>query len=363
LKQIPYNKLIIHIGLSTDVKHNAFEGGLLLFLSKQLSNQYDSLIEYAEEINRLNSGTATSIIVIHNDKIVTEHYSGYHSQLPNARQVKADSQFNVGSVRKSYIGLAVAIAIHEGRIQSIDDPVSDYLPNLDRTLMEGTTIRHLLTHTHGLTSDNHGNLIREFHSGSNWSYRNEGVEMLTQIILQVMGVSVAQLIKERISLPLEFTETGWQSEENARLVKVVNDSHGQQQSMAEGVFDLFVSAKELAYWGYLHLKKGRIGDNKVVPEAVIELSTSLQSPLSNDKDLPQHGFFWYVKDSDAKRSEIGEIVPVGSFQIVGLTGPLVLVIPENDIVVVRMYNKLYNYGGENYLHYFREFGNRVMACL
>jgi CubicO group peptidase (beta-lactamase class C family) len=349
--------------LSTDFKHNVFKGGLDLFLPKQLSNQFDSLVEYAIGINKMNSGSATAIIVIHKDRIVTEHYSGSHSQLPNARQVKADSQFQVASVRKSYVGLAVAFAVHEGRIQNIDDPVIDYLPNLDPTLMEGTTIRHLLTHTHGLTLDNHGNLLREFLPGSNWSYRNEGVEMLTQIILQIMGVSVAQLIKERISLPLEFIETGWHSEENERLVKIVNDPHGQQQSMVGGVFDLFVSAKELAYWGYLYLKKGCIGDNQVVPEAVIEMSTSLQSPILNDKDLPQHGFFWYVKESEAKRSEIGEMVPGGSFQIVGLTGPLVLVIPENDIVVVRMYNKLYNYGGENYLHYFREFGNRVMDCL
>jgi CubicO group peptidase (beta-lactamase class C family) len=334
-----------------------------LLLPKNVSNQFDALIQYAEEINKLNSGTATSIIVIHKDKIVTEHYSGTHSQLPFARSVQADSQFHVASVTKSYIGLAVAFAVHESRIHSIDHLVTDYLPDLDPKVMAGTTIRHLLTHTHGVASDNEGKLFREFQAGSNWSYRNEGVDMLSQIVQKVMGSSVSQLIRERISIPLGFTETSWRMEANRRLVQVIDDPLGHPQSVVGGAFDLYVSATELAYWGYLHLKKGVISGKQIVPAAVIEMSTSVQSPAMANKDLPQNGFLWYVKELGAKRSEIGDKVPSGSFQIIGITGPLVLVIPKHNMVVIRMYNKLYNYGGDNYLHYFREFGNRVIECL
>lgn len=334
-----------------------------MFLPKQLSNQFDNLVAYAEEINKVNSGTATAVIVIHKDKIVTEYYSGFHSQLPDARRVQPDSQFHAASVTKSYVGLSIATAVYEGSVQSIDDPVTDYLPYLDSKLMEGTTIRHLLTHTHGLSSDFDGNLVREFKAGSDWAYRNEGVEMLVQIVKQVMGMAVTQLIRERVSFPLELSETGWRTEENERLVPVVNDPLGQPESMFGGSFGLFVSTRELAYWGYLHLKKGTINGKQIIPTSVIEMSTSLQSPAMIVKDIPQNGFLWYVKDSEANRSEIGEKVPNGSFQIIGITGPLVLVIPKHDIVVVRMYNKLYNYGGDNYLYYFREFGDRVMGCL
>jgi CubicO group peptidase (beta-lactamase class C family) len=77
--------------------------------------------------------------------MVTEYYSDGHSQLSGARFVQADSQFHMVSVTKSYVGLAVVFAEHECRIHCTDVPVTDYLPNLDHAIMEGTLIRHLLT--------------------------------------------------------------------------------------------------------------------------------------------------------------------------------------------------------------------------
>ncbi|PDM37047.1 hypothetical protein CMV37_26035 [Bacillus cereus] len=58
-------------------------------------------------------------------------------------------------------------------------------------------------------------------------------------------------------------------------------------------------------------------------------------------------------------SELGERVPKGSYQILGITGPTILIIPEYNVVVAKMYNKRYNYGGDNYLYYLREFSNLV----
>ncbi|EDL64615.1 hypothetical protein BSG1_09116 [Bacillus sp. SG-1] len=60
---------------------------------------------------------------------------------------------------------------------------------------------------------------------------------------------------------------------------------------------------------------------------------------------------------------MGGRVPKGSYQILGVTGPTILVIPEYNAVVVKMYNKRYNYGADNYLYYLREFSNLVADCL
>jgi CubicO group peptidase (beta-lactamase class C family) len=68
--------------------------------------------------------------------------------------VQLDTQFHVASVKKSYIGFAVAYAVYYGYIKSIDDLVLKYLPTLDESTWDGTTIRHLLTHTHGLSQTN-----------------------------------------------------------------------------------------------------------------------------------------------------------------------------------------------------------------
>ncbi|WP_255840633.1 serine hydrolase [Gracilibacillus salinarum] len=75
------------------------------------------------------SGAAT--YVIHHDSVVLEEYIGKHSKQMNARLVQQDTQFHVASVRKSYIGFAVAYAVHSGYIESIDDPVIKYVPEIE----------------------------------------------------------------------------------------------------------------------------------------------------------------------------------------------------------------------------------------
>ena len=97
----------------------------------------------------------------------------------------------------------------------------------------------------------------------------------------------------------------------------------------------------------------------IIPKEVIEIATEIQSPKYKNQKLPCNGLFWYVQGKPADNSEIGERVPEKSYQILGITGPTLLVIPKYNIVVAKMYNKRYNYGGDNYLHYLREFSNLV----
>ncbi|HEU4962531.1 MAG TPA: serine hydrolase domain-containing protein [Bacilli bacterium] len=341
-------------------------------LREQAMNQFDGLVDYADEINRLNGGSGSALVVIHRGRIITEHYHGYHSHEAGARPIHADSQFNIASARKSYIGLAVAWAIEEGKIGSLEDAVTKYLPELDRDVMQGTTLRHLLTHTHGVEYDQNGHLYREYAPGQGWAYRGANILMLTDIVRRTTGKTVAQIMEELVFRPLGFTETGWRTEPSEQLVPVIlQDKQDTELNLGTNASgdgeqrNLFVSARELAYWGYLHLKQGKIGGKQVVPANLFQMATSVQSPELADKDLPENGFLWYVKGRDTKRSEIGEQVPQGSFQILGVTGPLVLVIPEHELVVVRMCNKRYNYSDErhDYLYYLREFGDKVTACL
>lgn len=302
-----------------------------------------------------------ALVIIHKDKIVAEHYSGQHSHRLDAREIQYDSMFSLGSVRKSYIGFAVAFAVNEGFISSIDDAVIEYLPYLDASATDGITIRHLLTHTHGLKADRNGTLLREFLPGAGWAYNNEGIQLLEELIVRLTNKTVEELIREQICIPFGFQRTMWPKQHDDCLVGVINDPKNVEE------FPLgtqFASALDLAYWGYVHLKKGLINGMQVLPSQLFEMATEVQSPNLPDNTLPQHGFLWYVKDKESSRSEIGEKVPSMSYQIIGITGCVLLVIPRYDIVVVRMCNKLYNYGGiDNYLFYLREFGNKLMRCL
>ncbi|WP_223282891.1 serine hydrolase domain-containing protein [Neobacillus kokaensis] len=89
--------------------------------------------------------------------------------------MQVDPQFHIASVRKSYIGFATAYAVFNGFIDSIDDPITKYLSFTNEEFLKNITIRHLLTHTHGLNTID-GKLIREFAPGQSWGYRDINIE-------------------------------------------------------------------------------------------------------------------------------------------------------------------------------------------
>jgi CubicO group peptidase (beta-lactamase class C family) len=124
-------------------------------LNKQPNSHFEQLMSYAEHISSLSGASACALFVIQRDRVVAEYYSGTHGFNDSARKVGADSQFNVASVRKSYLGYAVAWALHDGDIYSIDDAVLNYLQlgEEEREALEGVTVRHLLTYTHGLGAE------------------------------------------------------------------------------------------------------------------------------------------------------------------------------------------------------------------
>ncbi|MBY7120741.1 beta-lactamase family protein [Bacillus sp. 16GRE42] len=325
---------------------------------------YDKLISWVENIKEENHSSATALCIIKDNKIVLEHYSGHHSNISTSKKITASSQFNVASARKSYLGLMVAYALYEGKINSIDDEAIKYFNDFDPVLLGKTTIRHLVTHSHGLGETNDGTIFREFEPGQAWAYRDINVRMVTRLIYQLYNKSFPELLKERVFDLANFKETGWRIQQDENLVKVVDNPNEDAISEIGTVDDgteknLFVSAREFAYWGNLHLKQGVINGKKIIPKEVIEIATGLQSPTFTNNELPQNGLFWYVQNEPALSSELGERVPKGSYQILGITGPTLLVIPECNVVVAKMYNKRYNYGGDNYLYYLREFSNLV----
>ncbi|MFE8699812.1 serine hydrolase domain-containing protein [Cytobacillus sp. FJAT-54145] len=336
-------------------------------LNKKTSNQFSDVLDHVKRTsNQVNcSGTAT--LVIHNNSIVLEEYTGKQSKKPDARKVQSDTQFHVASVRKSYIGFAVAYAVYHGYIKSIDDLVVNYLPELEKDIWDGTTIRHLLTHTHGLNVKRNST-YREFPAGTSWSYKQVGIDALTTLVKRVTNKTVADILHEKVFLPLQFSQSGWYAKKHEKLVDVILRYDGdkdwyESESTAGDKMNMYVSARELAMWGYMHLLEGNLKGKQIVEKEIIHMATSIQSPQCLDKDLPQNGFLWFVKELPAKKTEIGERVPVGSFQILGYTGVTLLVIPEESLVAVRMFNSFGSPDGFDYLSDVRSFGDTVVSCL
>lgn len=336
-----------------------------MLIKRKLNNQFNSVVSHVKKTSQVVDCSGASVMVIHKNKIVSEEYWGKHSKAPDARSIQEDSQFHVASVRKCYIGFVVAYAVHHGYIKSIDDEVIKYL-NLNNKLLKNTTIRHLLTHSHGLNTIE-GKIIREFEPGVSWAYRDINIELLTQVVKITTGETISQILKEQVFIPLEFKETGWHDETNEKLVQVIREKNNKFWSTCKGTDgdnkNMYVSTRELAFWGYTHLKQGFIDGKQVVSKEILNLATTLQSPYLLNKDLPQNGFLWFVKDLPTRNTEIGELVPKESYQILGYTSVALLVIPKHDIVAVRMFNSFGSTPGYDYLSDIRAFGDTVMKCL
>jgi CubicO group peptidase (beta-lactamase class C family) len=341
---------------------------VVMKLPTAFTDKFLPLVAYTERIGNEIGSTATALLIIHNDAIVTEHYFGYHSHLPDAKRVQESSQFYSASVRKSYIGFVIANLVFNGYIECIDDPVTKYLPHLNQEVAAGTNIRHLLTHTHGLGMDPNGQWYRRFQEGTSWEYRNENIDLLTSIAESTSGRTVAEILEETVFHPLHFQETGWHTKPTETLVPCIKDPHAELYyrlyDTASGEQDnMYISPLELAYWGYLHLQKGKIDGKQIVPAELIDWTTSIQSPSLSEPGYPKNGYLWFIQDEPMPHIEIGEMVPKGSYQILGFTGVYLLVVPECNALVVRAYNKMGTPPDYHYVKDIQTFGNIFMQCL
>ncbi|XOQ14329.1 MAG: Penicillin-binding protein [Shouchella clausii] len=322
------------------------------------NNHFQTLNDYVYKIQLTIGATAAATYIIKDNSIVNEWYSGRHDYPENSRSVDEKTQFNVGSIRKTYLALAISLLIEQGRIRSIDDEIGTYLHEYKK-IANGVTLRHLLTHTHGLMEER-GRFVREFPAGANWAYRSPGISMLIKLVHHLSGQHLSTFMRNNVFDVFQLKETGWRTEYHENLIynyyKDKDTWVGPNSSDEGDQSNLFISARDLAMWGYIHLTKGCLGGKQVLPKSVFERITTLQTPNTVPAHLPRNGFIWWLQ-SDTPLNQIGERLPSCSYQILGITGCACLVVPKYNAVVVRMYNQLSNPRGYDYLSDVRQFGN------
>ncbi|GKV57617.1 penicillin-binding protein [Sporosarcina sp. NCCP-2222] len=327
----------------------------------------DTLTTYIEKTRQEKCASGVALVLMQDDKIVYEHYSGTHHSESGARQIDMNSQFNVYSTRVTYIGLAIAIAVVEG-VLNLDDYIKKYLPEFSEEILGDTTIRHVVTRCTGLKFRGQ-EVSRVFELGTHLEGKRP--DLLALIHKRATGKTIAEVLTDKVLEPLAMTQTGWMTEGKNTLVCDIK-SPASFPTLRLGSNDgadrnLYVSARELALWGNLHLNKGIVGGRRILPEEVFNLTSKVQSPDTLPDTLSKFGFLWWVKDNRTsyEYDELGSELPEGSFQILGASGCSCTVIPKFNAVAVRMYNSLYTTDSDefDYIGDIRRFGNMVAACL
>ncbi|CAF4007220.1 unnamed protein product [Rotaria sp. Silwood2] len=160
-----------------------------------------------------------SLGIIRDGQIV--HARGYgYSNVEHQVPVKLETVFQSGSVGKQFTAMAIMILVERGKL-GLDFKINNYFKDTP-IQWNNITVRHLLTHTSGMTNypDNFNfrtdytedelyEIIQKipltFQPGEQWAYSNIGYVMLGVLIRRVTNQFYGDFLKENIFTPLGMT--------------------------------------------------------------------------------------------------------------------------------------------------------------
>lgn len=197
------------------------------------------------------------VMVAQDGEIVYRHSAGLADREAGA-PMREDTIFRAASLTKPIVA-ATVLAMADKGLLGIDDAVSTYLPYFRPKLVDGTvpaiTIRHLLTHTAGLTYDYAADprissgltdtsmsldevpaLIGEqplaYAPGTSWLY-SMSIDVLGGLVAAVHGASLGEAVKHYITGPLGMKDTAFGVVDRSRLSAIYSDGETEPLLMGE----------------------------------------------------------------------------------------------------------------------------------
>ncbi len=237
---------------------------------------------------------------------------------------------DVASVTKSITSTLVGLAIEQGCLHDVQQPVVSLLlgrafANPDERKQK-LTLEHLLTLTAGWDCGLEPNEARLFEMrrspdwiqfmldlpvvadpGSRWAYCSGNCHVLSALLTETTGTNALGFARRKLFAPLGIHDVAWPG-----------DSRGNNH----GWGDLQLRPLDMARIGQMLLQRGRWREQQIVPEAWIATATRAHVERTSNRD--HYGYFWWVKGKDYP----------GMFEAVGRGGQRINVWPAKDMVLV-----------------------------
>ena len=254
----------------------------------------------------LASAGTTAFLVLKDDQLLFEGYFN------GADRASTQTSF---SVAKSFGSALIGVAIDEGQIASVDDPITRYLPELaGRPGLDQVHIRHLLTMTSGLRYNGTGSgggpfgddartyydpdlralalgVHVEVPPGGRWQYNNFHPLLLGVILERATGRTVSAYLSEKLWRPLGMEAPGSWS---------LDSRHDGFEKMESG---LNARAIDFAKFGRLYLRGGTWEGRQLLPRAWVDASTRHDSTVAGPRTSPpgeewarplDYGYMWWI---------------------------------------------------------------------
>ncbi|MFB6099223.1 MAG: serine hydrolase domain-containing protein [Salinibacter sp.] len=258
----------------------------------------------------------TSLLVARDTTTVAEVYFG--SMTPNEGA-------NLKSASKSVLSALTGIALAEGHLERIAQPIGPFFPALlaGAPRKRRITIRHLLTQQTGLEStsfDNYGAWV----SSRNWVadalrrplvgrpggkmiYSTGNTHILGAVLAKATGRSLRAYAQDRLFDPLGVRIQSWQQAPTGRYF---------------GGNNMALTPRGMLRFGQLYLNDGRFRGHQVLPSDWIDLSWRIY--VRSTYHGHQYGFLWFTHSFGGERVAFAW----------GYGGQYLFVVPRLDLVVV-----------------------------
>ncbi len=289
----------------------------------------------------------TGLLVVYNGKIIFEKYYRGH---------RAEGHHISWSMVKSFVSALVGIALAEGAFESIEDPITRYVPELEGSGYDSVRIKDILQMSSGVKfnedyADFHSDinrlgrllamggsldafaasLEREVEPGTRHHYVSMDTQVLGMLLVRTTGKSLSRYLEEKLWHPLGMEYPGY----------FVLDDDGMELALG----GLNASLRDYAKFGYLYLNGGRLDGRQVVSEQWVRDSVTPDAPhLVPGEDNPLsttpwgYGYQWWIPTD-----------PDGEFMAVGIRNQFIYVYPRKNLVIVKnTANHRYNDDRERY---------------
>jgi CubicO group peptidase (beta-lactamase class C family) len=294
-----------------------------------LSVNYNKLKLTDEARNNLVDFQSLAFLVFKNDSLLYEEYWN---------EGAVGSVTNSFSMAKTFVSVLTGIAIGEGKIKSVDQPVSDFLPEFNTGNNAKLTVKHLLTMSSGINFDEdyvnpfaypakayYGNEIRELtmkyqmteEPGKVFKYLSGNTELLAFVLEKACGKSISAYASEKLWIPLGASKSAYWSLDHKNGV--------------EKAYCCFNSnARDFARIGSLYMHQGNWHGQQIVPSDYVQQSVMPAALIDEDnKPNTRYGYSWWMLDYKGMHIYYAR----------GILGQYVVAIPDKQLLMVRLGHK------------------------
>ncbi|HRZ59311.1 MAG TPA: serine hydrolase [Rubrivivax sp.] len=270
---------------------------------------------------------AAGLVVLHDGRLRLERFGlGFD----------ASGRWTSFSVAKSITSTLVGAALRDGHIRSMDDKVSDYLPQMKGSAYDEVSIRQLLTMTSGVrwnedyddpNSDvsrfnNHEpepgvdalvsylrRLPRAAPAGTVWNYSTGETNLVGVLVGQAVGEPLADYLSKKVWIPAGMEQQAtWILSRSGREISGCC---------------LQAATRDFARFGQFILDGARVGGRSIAPDGWLAEATTARTPIGE----PGRGYgyqWWTYAD--------------GSFAARGIFGQGIFIDPKRRLVIASSAN-------------------------